>query len=54
MAFAWEIALGIKRFWKETLMSKKNCWEINLSKIIQKILVLDLSIQSVMGNYEIK
>ena len=43
MTFPWEIALGIKRFWKTTLMSNKNCWEINLSKIIQKALVFDLS-----------
>ena len=28
---------------KNPIMSNKNCWEINLPKIIQKILVLDLS-----------
>ena len=44
MTFAWEIALGIKQFWKVILRSINNCWETNLSKIIQKILVLDLSI----------
>ena len=34
---------GIKQFWKIILRSIKNHWETNLSKIIQKILVLDLS-----------
>ena len=33
-----------KAILKKNLMSNKKCWEINLSKIIQKILVLDLSI----------
>ena len=42
--FAWEIALTVKQFWKIILRSIKNRWETNLSKIIQKILVLDLSI----------
>ena len=44
MTFAWEIALGIKWFWKIILRPIKNRWETNLSKIIQKILVLGLSI----------
>ena len=34
----------MKRFWKRTLTSNKNRWETNLSKVIQKTLVLDLSI----------
>ena len=42
MTMAWEIALGIKQFSKIILRSIKNHLETNLSKIIQKILVLDL------------
>ena len=43
ITFAWATALAIKQFWKIILRSIKNCWETNFSKIIQKVLVLDLS-----------
>ena len=40
----WEVTLGIEQFWKTIPMSIKNGWETNFTKVIQKILVLDLSI----------
>ena len=45
----WEIALDVKWFWRRILISIENYLETNLSKVIQKILVLDLSIPKVFS-----
>ena len=48
MTLVWEIAPGIKQFWKMVLRSINNRWETNLPKIIEKILILDLSILAII------